>query len=86
LKTSIKISACQETYGEHVQVYICVTDDAIKINLEEISEGAFFSLAQIQKELSINPAQFTSSFKLLFNQIRDAENISLNKIEFEGKI
>ena len=84
LKTSIKISACQETYGEHVQVYICVTDDAIKINLEEISEGAFFSLAQIQKEISINPAQFTSSFKLLFNQIRDIENVLLYGNEFEG--
>ena len=84
LKTSIKISACQETCAEHVQVYICVTDDAIKINLEEISEGAFFSLAQIQKEISINPAQFTSSFKLLFNQIRDIENVLLYGNEFEG--
>ena len=83
LKTSIKISACQETCGEHVQVYICVTDDVIKINLEEISEGAFFSLAKIQKKITINPAHFTSSFKLIFNQISDAENIILNKIELK---
>ena len=56
----------------------------VKINLEEISDGAFFSLAQIQKEISINPAQFTSSFKLLFNQIRDIENVLLYGNEFEG--
>lgn len=86
LTTSVKISACQETYGEHVQVYTCVTDDTVKINQDEISEGAFFSLALIQKEISINPTLFTSSFKMLFNQIRDIENISLNKIEFVGKI
>jgi isopentenyl-diphosphate delta-isomerase type 1 len=68
LKTLMKIPACQETYGEHVQVYTCVTDDAIQVNQEEISEGAFFNLAKIQEELSLKPAQFTSSFKLLFNQ------------------
>jgi isopentenyl-diphosphate delta-isomerase type 1 len=86
LTASVKISACQETYGEHVQVYTCITDDAIKINPDEITEGAFFSLTQIRKEISTHPTLFTSSFKMLFNQIRDIENISLNKIEFVGKI
>ena len=86
LAASVKISACQETYGEHVQVYTCVTDDTVKINSDEISEGDFLSLALIQKEISTNPTAFTSSFKMLFNQIRDIENISLNKIEFVGKI
>lgn len=69
LKPSIKISACKDTHEEHVQVYTCITDDAIQINPEEISEGEFFELPQIQKNISTNPDQFTSSFKLLFKQI-----------------
>ncbi|MBC8288465.1 MAG: NUDIX domain-containing protein [Nitrospinae bacterium] len=76
LKPSMKISACQETHEEHVQVYTCTTDETIQVNSEEISEGAFFGLAQIQKNISANPAQFTSSFKLLFNQTLNNENIS----------
>jgi isopentenyl-diphosphate Delta-isomerase len=86
LKTSVRIPACQETYGEHVQVYSCVTDDVIIINKDEISEGTFFSLSQIQCEVNEAPIQFTSSFKLLFKLIRNIENISLNKIELENKI
>jgi isopentenyl-diphosphate delta-isomerase type 1 len=69
LKPSIKISARKETHMEHIHVYICITDDTIKINPEEISEGAFFGLSKIQENISMNPTQFTSSFKLLFNQI-----------------
>lgn len=68
LNKSIKIQACHETYWEHVQVYSCVTDDAITINKDEISEGAFLSLVAIHKELTENPNQFTSSFKLLFSK------------------
>lgn len=85
LKPSIKISACQETYREHVQVYTCVTDDAIRINPEEISEGAFFDLAQIQEDISVNSAKFTSSFKLLFNQSLLKENSLVNENESSEK-
>lgn len=85
MKPSIKISACQETYREHVQVYTCVTDDAIRINPEEISEGAFFDLAKIQEEISVNSAKFTSSFKLLFNQSLLKENSLVNENESSEK-
>ncbi|MBT3510376.1 MAG: NUDIX domain-containing protein [Nitrospina sp.] len=86
LKTSIKISACQETYNEHVQVYSCITDAEININQEEISEGAFFSLSQVQKEVACNPAQFTSSFKMLLSLIKDIKNISSTGIELENTV
>ncbi len=79
LKSSIKISACQETYGEHVQVYTCITDGAIRINPEEISEGAFFGLTEILEMISTNSAQFTSSFKLLFNQMLVNGSALMNK-------
>jgi len=70
---SIKISACKNTHGEHVQVYTCITDDLIKVNPKEIDEGTFFNLLTIQENISNNPDQFTSSFKLLFNQILNNE-------------
>jgi isopentenyl-diphosphate delta-isomerase len=79
LQPFIKISACQETHGEHIQVYTCITDDAILINSEEISEGVFFDLPEIQRDISMNPAQFTSSFKLLFSQVLINENTLLNQ-------
>jgi isopentenyl-diphosphate Delta-isomerase len=79
LQPFIKIAACQDTHGEHIEVYTCITDDAILINSEEISEGVFFDLPQIEKSISMNSAQFTSSFKLLFSQILISENTLLNE-------
>ena len=73
LVPSIKISACNDTHGEHVQVYTCINDGPIKINPEEISEGTFFNLLEIKENIYSNPNQFTSSFKLLFNQILNNE-------------
>lgn len=73
LRPSIKISACKNTHGEHVQVYTCITDDLIKVNPKEIDEGTFFNLLIIQENIFNNPDQFTSSFKLLFNQILNNE-------------
>jgi isopentenyl-diphosphate Delta-isomerase len=84
LKTAIKISACHATHGEHVQVYSCVSDAGIKININEISEGAFFSIPQIREKTSLNSNQFTSSFKMLFDLIPDVSSISLNEIELEN--
>ncbi len=65
LKSLTKIKACRETYQEHVQVYICKTDEAIIINQDEISEGKFFDWLYLKKEVKGNPNQFTSSFKLI---------------------
>ena len=79
LEPFMKISACQETHGEHIQVYKCVTDDAIQINSEEISEGVFIDLPKVQDDLIMNPARFTPSFKLIFSQFLINENILLNE-------
>jgi len=73
LKPSIKISACKETYREHVQVYTCITNNTIQINPKEISEGTFFSLAKIKNILTKNPENFTSSFRLLMGRLQDIE-------------
>jgi isopentenyl-diphosphate Delta-isomerase len=73
LVPSIKISACNDTHREHVQVYTCINNDPVKINPREISEGKFFNLLEIKENISINPDQFTSSFKLIFNQTLNNE-------------
>jgi isopentenyl-diphosphate Delta-isomerase len=81
LSDLIRIPACQETHGEHVQVYTCVTDDEIHLNQDEISEGAFYTISHIRKLISLNPQEFTSSFKMLFDKLDEFENsIFLNKI------
>ena len=71
LSPLIKIQACRETYQEHVQVYTCITDEAININLDEISEGKFFDFLVLQKEVEKKPNQFTSSFKLILSNYAD---------------
>jgi isopentenyl-diphosphate Delta-isomerase len=68
LKPLEKIKACQKTYHEHVQIYTCRTNAAIKINLDEISEGRYFDLEFIKSEIKKNPEKFTSSFKLIFKK------------------
>ena len=68
LKPLDKIDACQETYQEHVQVYTCLTNDTIKINLDEISEGKYSSLEILESEIERTPEQFTSSFKLILKK------------------
>jgi isopentenyldiphosphate isomerase len=84
LKPFVRTPACRETCGEHVQVYFCITDELIKFNEEEISEGAFFELSYILKKLSLNPTKFTSSFKLLFKQIREIENLLMKDKQMEN--
>lgn len=68
LKPLEKIDACQETYQEHVQIYICRTNATIKINLNEISEGKYFDLRVLESEIKKRPEQFTSSFKLILKK------------------
>lgn len=68
LKPLDKIEACQETYKEHVQIYTCKTDTTIKINLDEISEGQYFSLGILESKIQRTPEQFTSSFKLILKK------------------
>jgi isopentenyl-diphosphate Delta-isomerase len=81
LSVPFKIAACHETHGEHIQVYTCFTDDAVQINLDEISEGAFFNLHLIKKEVSMNPDSFTSSFKKIFaNLVVSDTHASMNEM------
>lgn len=79
LKAFTKIEACQETYHEHVQIYICKTDATILINKDEISEGRYFDWAALPKEVERDSGLFTSSFKLILKMYA-GENLMDNKI------
>jgi isopentenyl-diphosphate Delta-isomerase len=68
LKPLEKIEACQNTYHEHVQIYICRTNAKININLDEISEGKYFDLEVLRSKIKKKPEQFTSAFKLIFKK------------------
>ena len=73
-----KIDACNETYHEHVQVYICKTDASIKINQEEISEGRYFNFPELINEIRESSEKYTSSLRLILSEyigdiIKDAQ-------------
>lgn len=72
LQPFMQIKACEESYWEHVTAYTCTTRQPIKINLEEISEGRFWSLNEISEILSKKNNPFTSTFKIIFvNYLRE---------------
>ena len=71
LKLLAKIQACNETYHEHVQVYVCKTNAPITINQKEISEGKYFDWATLPNIIQNSTEKFTSSFKLILNKFSD---------------
>jgi isopentenyl-diphosphate delta-isomerase type 1 len=66
LEAIMRFSASQETFWEHVRVYKCITDQTIQINPEEISEGRFMTLKEIENALKNNELQLTSTFRKIF--------------------
>ena len=67
LKPFLKFRASQETFWEHMQSYTCITDETIRINPQEISEGRFWNLEELKTEIQENPHMFTSSFHCIFH-------------------
>ena len=66
LQFFMKFSASPKTFWEHVETYLCTTDQEITINPAEISEGRFWSLFDLKESICSHPGQFTSSFHLFF--------------------
>lgn len=61
----MKIKASRETAWEHVEVFQCVSAQKMRINEEEISEGRFWSLEEINNAIQNNDLYFTSTFKVI---------------------
>lgn len=66
LKPFIKFPACRETFWEHMQSYLCITDQTIQINPHEIIEGRYWKLEELKTKIQENPGIFTSSFHCIF--------------------
>ncbi|MGV7221293.1 MAG: NUDIX hydrolase [Nitrospinales bacterium] len=73
-----KISASVETAWEHLQIYLCKTDEQIIIDASEISEGRYWSLDEIRMALIERPEDFTSSFKAIWELfiLKNGQDIS----------
>jgi isopentenyl-diphosphate delta-isomerase type 1 len=67
LQFFMKFSASRETLGEHVETYLCTTDQKITINLTEISEGRYWPIPELKESIRKHPSLFTSTFHLLFD-------------------
>ena len=61
-----KFSASPKTLWEHVETYLCTTDQKITINPVEISEGRFWPMTELKESLYSHPGHFTSTFHLFF--------------------
>ena len=64
----MRLSAGPKTCWEHVRVYSCTTSQKIQINLQDISEGRFYSRTDLESTLNINPTQFTSTFQHIYRK------------------
>jgi len=67
LQFFMKFPAAKETFWEHVETYICTTDQDITINPQEISEGRFWTIPDLTESIRNHPGQFTSTFHLFFD-------------------
>ncbi|PIQ97575.1 MAG: NUDIX hydrolase [Nitrospinae bacterium CG11_big_fil_rev_8_21_14_0_20_56_8] len=67
LKPFLSLNAGPETFWEHVRVFTCTTRKTIRVNPREISEGRYWTLPEIREILTADPAQITSTFKIIFN-------------------
>jgi len=67
LKPFLKFPACRETFWEHMQSYLCITDQTIQINPQEIIEGRYWNLEALKVKIQENPDIFTSSFHCIFH-------------------
>jgi isopentenyldiphosphate isomerase len=68
LEHIMSFAASPETFWEHVRVFKCISDQNIKINLHEISEGKFMSLKEIEITLKNKELQMTSTFIKIFTK------------------
>jgi len=67
LQFFMKFSASRKTLCEHVETYLCTTDQKITINPAEISEGRFWPIPELKESIHKHPGQFTSTFHLIFD-------------------
>ena len=65
-----KFSAMAETGMEFVWVYFGHYDGPFVLNPEEISDGRFWDLAEVDREIEVNRQEFSGAFRYIWTQVR----------------
>lgn len=71
-----KFTSFSDIEKEISTVYLCKYDGEIRFNKEEISQGFFMNIEQIEEEMESGKKQFAYGFKLAFNFYRSIMNQS----------
>jgi isopentenyl-diphosphate delta-isomerase len=67
------------TEHEYDHVFFGETDVIPQINKEEVHSWCYFSVHEIENELTTNPEKFTAWFKLCFDKVKQFTNGRNNK-------
>lgn len=63
-----KIEACEDTGWEFVWVYSVVSNEPLRINLDELESGEFWTRQHCHSMLASHPERFARSFPLVFRE------------------
>lgn len=66
----LDLPACPETGWEFVSLFHTRTDQPIRLNLEEASQGAYFSSDQVNRLLKDTREKVAPGFRLLFERLQ----------------
>jgi len=70
LEKIAEFAACRKNGWEFTVLYAAVSDAPVRINSEEIAEGSFYPIDEIEERLSRDEGCFTPAFKTLFAHYR----------------
>jgi len=71
LQRILRLDACRETDQEFVWVYRCPGEGPFTLNTDEVETGGWFELVQIDPWMAGQPEQFTTSFRKLWQMLRE---------------
>lgn len=62
-----EFKACEETSWEFVSLYLCRTDQPVRINRAEVAEGGFYTVEEVAALIEKDPSAFTREFVHIFH-------------------
>jgi hypothetical protein len=72
----LRLLACEETGNEFVWVYRAEDEGPFTLHPEEIEWGAWYRPADIARQLREHPAEFASSFRLIWRELAARGDVS----------
>ena len=64
------LPASLETGNEFVHAYSVISDQSLRLNREEIADGRWCSVDDLERWINAEPDRFTSAFRLIFERFR----------------